>query len=148
MRLFITLIMTAIMSFAALSTAQAEEADLTHLLGKMESNLWESTAAVFFHIADHARDDQRIALSDYNDDVETIERIISSLEKMKLSDDEASLLTDIKKTWGAVRTKGDALIEADIEKGKSDSKMHDYWLGVEELDNKIDALIEKVAGPH
>ena len=71
---------------------------------------------------------------------------------MKLSDKNTVALADIKKTWGVVRAKGDALIKIDVEKEKyapaCDSKMHDYWLDVEKLDHKIDELIEAIAGSH
>ena len=154
MRQYFILIIVAMMIFAPLSVAQTEEEEVrtTLLLGKMEANLWESAAAVFFHIADHARADQRIALNDYDDDVKIIKRVISRLEKMKLSAKEASALADIKKTWRTVKAKGDALIKIDVEKEKytpmHESKMHAYWLGVEKLDHKIDELIKTVAGSH
>jgi hypothetical protein len=147
MRQNIKLILVAMIIFAPLSVSmvQAEEADKTFLLSKIEANLWESTAAVFFHIADSARGDRRIALNDYNDDMETIERNISLLEKIKLSEKEASALADIKKGWKTVKTKSDALINNDFEKDKNAPlEMHDFWLEVEELDNKIDEFIEKV----
>ena len=152
MKKHIVLMVIAMMIFAPLSVVQAEEVTKTLLLGKAEANLWESAAAIFFHIADHARADQRIALNDYNDDVKTIKRVISRLEKMKLSRKEASALADIKKIWRTVKAKGDALIKIDIEKEKNvhvhDSEMHAYWLAVEKLDNKIDKLMKAMAGSH
>jgi len=152
MKQFISLIIIAMMVFAPLSMAQAEEATITLLLGKIEVNLWESAAAVFFHIADHNRADQRVALNDYKDDIQTVKRVLSRLKKMKLADKDTAALADIKKTWKVVRAKGDALIKIDVEKEKyapvGDSKMHDYWLNVEKLDHKIDELIEAVAGLH
>ena len=132
--------------------AATEETTKVLLLGKMETNLWEATAAIFFHIADHARVDQRIALSDYSDDVETIKRVISSLENMKLSAKEASALADIKRTWAILKAKGDALMEIDVEKEEAtslrESEMHNYWLDVERLDHKIDEFIKSIAGSH
>ena len=149
MKRHVILMVIAMMIFAPLSVVQAEEVTKTLLLGKVETNLWESAAAVFFHIADHARADQRIALNDYEDDVATIKRVISRLEKMKLSAKEASALADIKKTWRTVKAKGDALIKIDIEKEKNvhahDSEMHAYWLSVEKLDDKIDKLMEAIS---
>lgn len=149
---YISLIIVAMMIFAPLSVGQAEEGNITLLLSKIEANVWESAAAVFFHLADHNRGDQRIALNDYNDDIKTIKRLLSRLKNMKLSAKEASALSDIKKAWKTVKAKGDALIKIDVEKEKStpvrDSKMHDYWVDVEELDHKIDELIETVAGLH
>lgn len=152
MKQCISLIIIAMMIFVPLSTVRAEEVTKTLLLGKLEVNLWESVAATFFHIADYARGDQRIALEDYEDDIGTMERVLSRLENMELSAEEASALSDIKETWKAVKIKGDALIKIDIEKEKytpaRDSKMHDYWLDVEKLDHKIDELIKATAGSH
>jgi len=152
MKQCISLIIVAMMIFAPLSMAQVEEVTITLLLGKIEVNLWESAAAIFFHIADHNRSDQRIALNDYLDDIKTVERLLSRLEKMELSDKDKVALADIEKAWGVVRAKGDVLIKIDIEKEKytpaRDSKMHGYWLSVEKLDHKIDELIEAVAGSH
>jgi len=146
------LIIIALMVFAPLSMAQAEEATVTLLLGKLEANLWESAAAVFFHIADHGRADQRIALNDYQDDLQTISRVLARLKEMKLSEKGRAALVDLEKTWEIVKAKGDALIKIDLAKEKSapvsDSKMHDYWLSVEKLDHKIDDLIEAIAGAH
>jgi len=146
------LIIIALMVFAPLSMAQAEKATVTLLLGKLEANLWESAAAVFFHIADHDRGDQRIALNDYQDDLQTISRVFARLKEMKLSEKGRAALVDLEKTWEIVKAKGDALIKIDLAKEKStpvsDSKMHDYWLSVEKLDQKIDELIEAIAGVH
>jgi len=152
MKQFIGLIIITMMIFASSSMAQAEEVTATLLLGKVEVNLWESVAAVFFHIADQSRADQRIALNDYTDDIQTVKRMLSSLEKMEILEKDRAALADIEKTWEVVRAQGDALMEIDIEKEKclsaSDSKMHDYWVGAENLDHKIDELIKAIAGSH
>jgi hypothetical protein len=152
MKKYINAIIIALIIFTSLSVVHAAEGKATLLLGKIEANLWESAAAIYFHIADHARNDQRIALQDYKDDIDTINRMISALETMQLNDKKASALSDIKKTWKIVKAKGDKLIQIDVEKEKmtdvSNSKMHDYWLAVEKLDHKIDELIKAVAGSH
>ncbi len=152
MKRSIGLIIITIMVFAPLSAVQAEEATKALLLGKVEANLWESAAAIFFHIADYNRTDQRIALNDYKDDIKTIQRMLSRLEEMELSDKETLALADIKKAWNTVKIKGDVLIKIDVEKEKyspiHESKMHDYWSDVEKLDHKIDELIKSIAGTH
>lgn len=144
----ITLLVSVTMAFAAPTNANRP----LHLLGKMEANLWESAAAVYFNIADHARKSKRIALNDYKDDIETMDRTIAAMESLNLTDKEKAAVAKIKKSWVAVKAMGNELININVDREKAapirNSKMHRYWQAVEELDNLIDEEIRAIAGDH
>ncbi|MFH1411994.1 MAG: hypothetical protein ABIG55_05040 [Candidatus Omnitrophota bacterium] len=152
-RSFIALIMTA---FVLSSTAHAAITDAEdsaiHLFGKLESNLWESAAAVFFHIADLAREDAKIALNDYREDIDTIDRVLIKLQALQLTDTERQGLLVIADSFRNIQILGDELINADISAELSapvnNSKMHNYWMAIESLDNLIDEEILLLAGDH
>ena len=123
-----------------------KEADSTiHLLGKMEANLWESAAAVYFHIADHTRGSQKIALNDYQDDIDT-------MENLNLSDQDRVTIAKIKNSWLSIKAMSRELIKIDVVQEKAvpieDSKLRRYWLAVESLDHLIDEEIRALAGKH
>ena len=139
--ILVTLITNTTMAFAV-----TKEADSTiHLLGKMEANLWESAAAVYFHIADHTRGSQKIALNDYQDDIDT-------MENLNLSDQDRVTIAKIKNSWLSIKAMSRELIKIDVVQEKAvpieDSKLRRYWLAVESLDHLIDEEIRALAGKH
>lgn len=81
-------------------------------LCKIESNLWESTAAVYFHAADHLNKGKSIALNDYIDDVNTINDLISKIESEKqLTQIQLTSLSGIKQDWKEVNSLADEIIK-------------------------------------
>lgn len=149
---FIAVLITLLFSVTMASAATKDLNRPLFLLGKMEANLWESAAAVYFNIADYARKSKRIALNDYKDDIETMDRIIGAMESLNLTDKEKAAIAKIKKSWLNVKAMGNELININITREQAapikDSKMHRYWQAVEELDNLIDEEIRAIAGDH
>jgi hypothetical protein len=149
---FIAVLIAILASVTMASAAPTNANRPLHLLGKMEANLWESAAAVYFYIADHTRKSNRIALSDYKDDIETMDRTIGAMESLNLTNKEKTAIAKIKKSWLGVKAMGNELININVTQEKaapiSDSKMHRYWYAVEELDNLIDEEIRAIAGDH
>ena len=146
--ILVTLIANTTMAFAV-----TKDADSTiHLLGKMEANLWESVAAVYFHIADHTRGSQRIALNDYQDDIDTMDRVIDTMENLNLSEQDRVTIAKIKNSWLSIKAMSRELIKIDVVQEKAvpieDSKLRRYWLAVESLDHLIDEEIRSLAGKH
>ena len=153
MKKLLIAVLVTLFAFTIMACADSKDMDSSiHLLGKMEANLWESAAAVYFHIADHARESERIALNDYQDDIETIDRVISTIENLNLPDKELAAITKIKNSWLSVKAMSNELIKTDVAQEKVmpivDSKLHRYWLAVEELDHLIDEEIHALAGEH
>lgn|GEM_PF-1986090 len=121
-----------------------------HALGKIEANIWETAAAVFFHIADHDRESQKTTAVDVTHDETSIGKQIVNLETMNLSKEEAVRFAKIKQHWNTLRTKADALMSIDFADEKKleaeDSHLHGYWHATSNLDEEIDAFIESLTG--
>lgn len=145
-RLVVVLVMLVFCFGASSSFAETrDEHQAMHLLGKMESNLWEAASAVYFHIADHAREDQRIALNDYEDDLEDMSRVIDKMHALVLTQEERAAILKIESDWQEIVIMSNELIKSDVAKEAgiaiSESKMHQLWLAVEALDHLIDEEI-------
>ena len=144
----ITVLLVILLFGFGVSLSFAETKDdqnAMHLLGKIESNLWESASAVYFHIADHARGDQRIALDDYKDDLKDMSRCIDKIQGLDLTYEATQAILKIESDWQKITVISNELIKSDVAKEAgtiiSESKMHHLWVAVEALDHLIDEEI-------
>ncbi len=132
--------------------AFSAEQSKTLLFGKIESNLWEATASVFLHLADDDQKAERTALTDYRDDVETVDRLLIKLEKMELSGTERAALNKIRKDWQTHKALGEILISSGYSKEKkdalTDAELHEYWKQTESIDHDIDTVLHALEGQH
>ena len=136
-----------------LSPANATDlVEKVHALGKIEANIWEAAAAVYFHLADDDRESQKTTTTDFHDDVETVHRQIKKLEKMGLSEKEATRLARIKEHWEEVQHRAEALLAVDPGSKAAMEAEHahflQYWHATEKLDHEIDQFIVDLAGEH
>jgi hypothetical protein len=132
--------------------AFSAEQSKTFLFGKIESNLWEATASVFLHLADDDQKATRTSLTDYNDDMDTIDRVVAKLEKMNLSGSEKAALNKIKADWQTHKVLGETLISSGYSKEKkdalTDAELHEYWKQTEDIDHDIDTVLHALEGQH
>lgn len=143
----------AAMLMLPLSPANAADlAEKVHALGKIEANIWEAAAAVYFHLADDDRESQETTTTDFHDDVETVHRQMKKLEKMGLSEKEAARFARMKEHWEEVQHRAEALLAVDpgseAAMEAEDAHFHEYWHATEKLDHEVDQFIVDLAGEH
>ena len=148
----VALVAAAILMLPLSPANAADLVEKVRALGKIEANIWESAAAVYFHLADDDRESQKTTTTDFNDDVETVHRQIKKLEEMGLSEKEATRLARIKEHWEEVQHRAEALLAVDPGSKAAMEAEHahflQYWHATEKLDHEIDQFIVDLAGEH
>ena len=148
----VALVAAAILMLPLSPANAADLVEKVRALGKIEANIWESAAAVYFHLADDDRESQKTTTTDFHDDVETVHRQIKKLEEMGLSEKEATRLARIKEHWEEVQHRAEALLAVDPGSKAAMEAEHahflQYWHATEKLDHEIDQFIVDLAGEH
>ena len=148
----VALVAAAILMLPLSPANAADLVEKVRALGKIEANIWESAAAVYFHLADDDRESQKTTTTDFNDEVETVHRQIKKLEEMGLSEKEATRLARIKEHWEEVQHRAEALLAVDPGSKAAMEAEHarllQYWHATEKLDHEIDQFIVDLAGEH
>lgn len=148
----VALVAAAILMLPLSPANAADLVEKVRALGKIEANIWEAAAAVYFHLADDDRESQKTTTTDFNDDVETVHRQIKKLEEMGLSEKEATRLARIKEHWEEVQHRAEALLAVDPGSKAAMEAEHvhflQYWHATEKLDHEIDQFIVDLAGEH
>ena len=148
----VALVAAAILMLPLSPANAADLVEKVQALGKIEANIWEAAAAVYFHLADDDRESQKTTTTDFHDDVETVHRQIKKLEKMGLSEKEATRFAKIKEHWEEVQHRAEALLAVDPGSKAAMEAEHvhflQYWHATEKLDHEIDQFIVDLAGEH
>lgn len=148
----VALVAAAILMLPLSPANAADLVEKVRALGKIEANIWEAAAAVYFHLADDDRESQKTTTTDFHDDVETVHRQIKKLEEMGLSEKEAIRFARIKEHWEEVQHRAEALLAVDPGSKAAMEAEHarllQYWHATEKLDHEIDQFIVDLAGEH
>jgi len=135
---------TAALAVAILSTSPVHADDDVLLNAiKLEVNLWETVAALNYHLAwpDHENSDH--ALVRYQDDVADFNTYLEALSG-QIDDDLMPLYQIIYDDWGALMLTAGNLLSGGGASDFTDYRTHALWDQANVLDDRIEALISAI----
>jgi hypothetical protein len=128
----------------ALGNAPAiADEDLMLTVVKLEVNLWETVAALTYHVGwpDHENSDH--ALARYHDDVADFNTYLDALST-QVGDDLMPLYQTIYDDWGALMVTANNLLAGGGAVDFTDFRTHALWDQANVLDDRIEELIAAI----
>ena len=141
------LLAAAVVVISMTGAVSAGTHDALHAAAKMETSVWEATAATFmheFHYSMHTdHDNRRLALMDIENDIMLFESSMKTL--MAEMPGQSAALSRVASMWEEFKADSATIISMTDEGSTNHHHLHmKLWHGAEALNAEIETLITSV----